>query len=77
MASQRAWKPFWFHFGSIFGAILVPESGKGKNVKIEVIVNHSTAEKIIQQVSDEYFENYAVVAYTQTVRVVRGKKYMS
>ena len=40
-------------------------------------MNHSTAEKIIQQVSDEYFENYAVVAYTQTVRVVRGKKYMS
>lgn len=50
---------------------------EGKNVKIEVIVNHSTADNIIQQISDEYFENYAVVAYTQTVRVVRGEKYMS
>jgi hypothetical protein len=35
------------------------------------------ATKIIQQISDEYFENYAVVAYTQKVNVVRGEKYMA
>lgn len=49
----------------------------GKNVKIEVIANHDMATKIIQQISDEYFENYAVVAYTQKVNVVRGEKYMA
>lgn len=49
---------------------------EGKNVKIEVIANHDMATKIIQQISNEYFEIYAVVAYTQKVNVVRGKKYM-
>ena len=38
---------------------------------------HDMATKIIQQISDEYFENYAVVAYTQKVNVVRGEKYMA
>ena len=50
---------------------------EGKNVKIEAIANHDMATKIIQQISDEYFENYAVVAYTQKVNVVRGEKYMA
>lgn len=49
---------------------------EGKNVKIEVIANHDMATKIIQQISNKYFEIYAVVAYTQKVNVVRGKKYM-
>ena len=50
---------------------------EGKNVKIEVIANHDMATKIIQQISNKYFENYAVVAYTQKVNVVRGEKYMA
>ena len=50
---------------------------EGKNVKIEVIANHDMATKIIQQISDEYFEHYAVVAYTQKVNVVRGEKYLA
>ena len=50
---------------------------EGKNVKIEVIAKHDMATKIIQQISNEYFENYAVVAYTQKVNVVRGEKYMA
>ena len=50
---------------------------EGKNVTIEVIANHDMATKIIQQIIDEYFENDAVVAYTQKVNVVRGEKYMA
>jgi nitrogen regulatory protein PII len=50
---------------------------EGKNVKIEVIANHDMATKIIRQISNEYFENYAVAAYTQKVNVVRGEKYMA
>lgn len=50
---------------------------EGKNVKIEVIAKHDMATKIIQQISNKYFENYAVVAYTQKVNVVRGEKYMA
>jgi nitrogen regulatory protein P-II 2 len=49
---------------------------EGKNVKIEVIVTEERADKIIEKISDDYFENYAVVAYTQQVKVVRGQKYI-
>ena len=35
-ASERIWKPFWLHFGSIFGAILVPKWGEAEKVKIEL-----------------------------------------
>jgi nitrogen regulatory protein PII len=49
---------------------------EGKNVKIEVIVTEERADKIIEKISGDYFENYAVVAYTQQVKVVRGQKYI-
>ena len=49
---------------------------EGKNVKIETIVNNETAKKIIDAISDRYFENYAVIIYSKTVRVVRGDKYI-
>jgi nitrogen regulatory protein PII len=49
---------------------------EGKNVKIETVVSSSTSDRIIQAISDHYFENYAVIAYTQTVNVVRGEKYI-
>lgn len=49
---------------------------EGKNVKIEVIVTEERADKIIEKISSDYFENYAVVAYTQQVKVVRGQKYI-
>lgn len=49
---------------------------EGKNVKIETVVSAAAAERIIQAISDHYFENYAVIAYTQPVSVVRGKKYI-
>lgn len=49
---------------------------EGKNVKIETVVSPSSADRIIQAISDHYFENYAVIVYTQTVNVVRGDKYI-
>jgi len=49
---------------------------EGKNVKIETIVNKSTANKIIDTISDLYFENYAVIVYSKSVKVVRGDKYI-
>lgn len=49
---------------------------EGKNVKIETIVNNGTANKIIDEISELYFENYAVIVYSKTVRVVRGDKYI-
>lgn len=49
---------------------------EGKNVKIETIVNKETANKIIDTISERYFQNYAVIVYSKTVKVVRGDKYI-
>mgnify|MGYP003132236162 CR=1 FL=1 len=49
---------------------------EGKNVKIETIVSDEAAESIIKSISNEYFANYAVIVYTNEVKVVRGDKYI-
>lgn len=48
---------------------------EGRNVKIETIVNASVADAIVEQVSGQYLEDYAVIIYTSEVDVVRGTKY--
>jgi nitrogen regulatory protein P-II 2 len=49
---------------------------EGKNVKIETIVSDTIADKIIEAIANEYFENYAVITYSKSVKVVRGDKYI-
>lgn len=49
---------------------------EGKNVKVETIVSDGTADEITKAVSDDYFENYAVIVYVSGVHVVRGDKYI-
>lgn len=49
---------------------------EGKNVKIETVVSREVGNKIIDAVSDSYFENYAVIVYAHPVKVVRGDKYI-
>ena len=48
---------------------------EGRNVKIETIVSEPVAERIVEQVSGQYLEDYAVIIYTSGVDVVRGDKY--
>lgn len=48
---------------------------EGRNVKIETIVNTSVADAIVDRVSGQYLEDYAVIIYTSKVDVVRGAKY--
>ncbi len=46
------------------------------NVKIEIITGDSQiAEKIAQQVADEYFSNYAGITYLEDVRILRPQKF--
>jgi nitrogen regulatory protein P-II 2 len=49
---------------------------EGRNIKFEIISSSEVAEKIFQIIKTEYFENYAVIVYSQDVKVVRGKKYI-
>jgi nitrogen regulatory protein P-II 2 len=48
---------------------------EGKNVRIETLVRAEVAERILDHLARRYFALYAVVAYVQTVEVVRGDKY--
>lgn len=48
---------------------------EGGNIRLEAIVSPQVAERILERLAQEYFENYAVIAYVETVEVVRGDKY--
>ncbi|MFQ3633380.1 P-II family nitrogen regulator [Roseiflexus sp.] len=48
---------------------------QGGNVKIETIVSPEVAERIVEVVADQYFPNYAVIAYVIPVQVVRSEKF--
>jgi hypothetical protein len=48
---------------------------EGRNVKIESVVHDETAKRILKRIADDYFEDYAVIAYTYPVTVVREEKF--
>jgi len=49
---------------------------EGRNVKIEALVSSPVADKILECLSENYFKNFAVIAWVHDVNVVRGEKYM-
>lgn len=48
----------------------------GSNIRLETIVSSEVADRLLQLISIEYFERYAVIAYLSTVSVIRGEKYV-
>jgi nitrogen regulatory protein P-II 2 len=49
---------------------------EGGNVRIEVLVNEAVSDKVLELLAENYFPNYAVVAWVENVQVVRGEKYV-
>jgi nitrogen regulatory protein P-II 2 len=49
---------------------------EGRNVRIETIVSEQVAHKIMAEIGEKYFENYAVITYIENVQVMRGDKYL-
>ena len=49
---------------------------EGQNLRIESVVSPEVAERIVERIADDFFENYAVIVYLQDVQVVRGDKYV-
>lgn len=45
------------------------------NVRIEVVLDEATERELLALLARDYFPNYAVIAWTQAVDVVRGAKY--
>ena len=48
----------------------------GANIRIETIVSPEVADRLLEVISTEYFERFAVIAYLSTVSVIRGEKYV-
>lgn len=48
----------------------------GRNIKIETLVSAEVADAIMEDLSDEYFEDYSVIAWLVEVTVLRGDKFV-
>ena len=48
----------------------------GGGVRIEAVVSAEVADRILHHVVEQYFPNYAAIAFLTTVEVVRGEKYV-
>ena len=48
---------------------------RGDNMRLEVVVSPEVADAILERLAQEYFPNYALVAWVADVQVVRGEKY--
>ena len=49
---------------------------EGPNIKIEAIVTPEIADSILEAISDSYFENHSVIAWTTDVNVLRAGKFV-
>lgn len=49
---------------------------EGRNIRIEVIVNEGSADAILSDLAETYFEDYAVIAWLSRVDVLRGAKFV-
>ncbi len=69
------------------GYTVTPSSGKGsrgirtgdvpgEGLRIEAVVDSSTAERILSGIAGLYFEHFSVIAWVSEVQVVRGDKYV-
>ena len=53
----------------------VGSTGGAKTLKVEFVVAADVATKILEDVSQEYFEHYAIIAWLSDVSVMRGEHY--
>ena len=49
---------------------------EGGNVRIAVLCSADVAEAIMQRLAEAYFPHYATIAWTTTVEVMRGDRYV-
>lgn len=49
---------------------------EGRNTKFEVIVSEETADAILEEIAERYFEDFAVIAWLTSAEVLRGHKFV-
>jgi nitrogen regulatory protein PII len=52
-----------------------PRHAESGNTKIEIIATSEVAHRIIEFVSTQYFEKYAMIAFLDDVEVLQGEKF--
>jgi nitrogen regulatory protein PII len=52
-----------------------PRHAEPANAKIEVIATPELAHRVLDHIAQNYFENYAMIAFLDDVEVVRGEKF--
>ena len=55
----------------------VGDTSGAKTIKVEFVVAADVAAKILDDVSAEYFEHYAIIVWVSDVGVMRGEQYTS
>lgn len=48
---------------------------EGRNVQIETIVTAAIADQILDKLSEEYFDDFAIIAWVVDVKVLRRSKF--
>jgi hypothetical protein len=49
---------------------------EGQNLRLETLVSKQVASDLLESLAQRYFPQYAVVAWSQEVSVVRAEKYL-
>ncbi|MBC7670775.1 MAG: transcriptional regulator [Polaromonas sp.] len=49
----------------------------GSNIRIDSVMTHDVAERVVQHIATHYFAEYEVIAYVSDVAVVRSEKYVT
>lgn len=47
----------------------------GANIRMEVVCEEATAERVVTYLRDNYYENYAMIVYVSEVKVLRPEKF--
>jgi nitrogen regulatory protein P-II 2 len=49
---------------------------EGSSVQIDTLVSSETADAIMGEIGQQYFEDWSVIVYSADVEVLRGEKYL-
>ena len=48
---------------------------EGRNLRFDTVVTREVADLILESLNDDFFEDYAVIAWLSEVEVLRGEKF--
>lgn len=52
------------------------DSWEGRNIRIEILASSDIADKVFAHLQKEYFPKYKMIAFNQTVKVLRKEKFL-